>query len=58
MEDHQPEVNEKEVNLMSGSEDVKEKPAERKVSVILEYAERYASSTRPEILLSLCTSLL
>lgn len=34
------------------------KTAERKVSVILEYAGRNASSRKPEILVSLCTTLL
>lgn len=40
-------MNEKEVILISGSEDVTEKAAERKVSVILEYAGGYDSSTKP-----------
>lgn len=35
-----------------------QKTAERKVIVILEYAERNVSSRKPEILISLCTTLL
>lgn len=59
LEGHELEANEKG-DLTSGSEDDTKSPVGNswKVSVILEYAERNASSIKPAILVSLCTTLL